>query len=74
MVINKGVVAPVAPPVTIELSGEEAKKLRRMCYYNKTVAKKFRTNPAGGQRKADDLLAFMSGLGSKLKANGVERF
>jgi hypothetical protein len=74
MIIKAGVVAPVAPPVTIELTGEEAKKLRRVCYYNKTVAQKFRGNEAGGPRKADDILAFMSSLGNSLKSKGIERF
>lgn len=74
MQISKGQVAPVAPPVTITLSGEEAKKLRRVCYYNKTVAQKFKSNPNGGSRKADDILAFMTGLGNGLKKQGVERF
>lgn len=67
-------VAPITPNITLTLTGEEAKKLRRVCYYNKTVAKKFAENEIGGQRKADDLLSFMSSLGNGLKLKGVERF
>ena len=74
MQISKGTVTPVAPPVTISLTGEEAKKLRRVCYYNKTVAQKFKSNQNGGSRKADDILAFMTSLGNSLKKQGVERF
>lgn len=74
MQVTAQVVQPVAPPVTITLSGEEAKKLRRVCYYNKTVAAKFRSNQAGGPRKADDILAFMSSLGNSLKSKGIDRY
>ena len=60
--------------VTLTLSVEDAKKLRRMCYYNKTVSKKFKGNLYGGSRKADDINAFMVSLGNGLKAKGIERF
>lgn len=65
---------PQINSVTIQLSADEAKKLRRVCYYNHTVAEKFRGNPNGGRRKGDDILAFMSSLGNSLKKQGVERF
>lgn len=67
-------VAPVKPDVTITLSHEEAKKLRRVMYYNKTVASKFSVNQNGGRRKADDINVFMGSLGNKLKAQGVDRY
>ena len=63
-----------SPSINITLSAEEATQLRRVCYYNKTVSKKYRTNPNGGVRKSQDIDAFMSNLGNKLKAANVERF
>ena len=77
MVISKSQAPAVAPPATINitLSAEEAKKLRRVCYYNKTVSKKFKTNAvAGNPRKADDINAFMVSLGEGLKGKGIERY
>jgi hypothetical protein len=65
---------PAISSVTLTLSHEEAKKLRRVCYYNKSVSRKYRDNPAGGRRKAEDIDAFMGSLGNSLKAQGVERF
>ena len=77
MVINKSTPAPVAPPavVNITLTQEEANKLRRVCYYNKTVSSKFKGNKkAGSPRKADDINAFMVSLGEGLKKQGIERY
>jgi hypothetical protein len=77
VVIAKSQPVAVAPPATISitLSAEEAKKLRRVCYYNKTVSKKFKTNAAAGNpRKADDINAFMVSLGEGLKGKGIERY
>lgn len=69
------VAAPIVKPsITITLSAEEATKLRRVCYYNKTVSRKFRDNANGGYRKAQDIDAFMGSLGNSLKAQGVDRF
>lgn len=65
---------PVISEVTLKLTPSEAQKLRRVCYYNKTVARKYRDNPVGGRRKAEDIDAFMGSLGNQLKAQGVERF
>ena len=67
-------VKPEVDSVTITLSGDEAKKLRRVCYYNKTVSARFVNNPNGGRRKGEDILAFMTSLGNSLKKQGVERF
>ena len=79
MLISKTIVpAPVVAPVetiSMTFSKEEAKKLRRVCYYNKTVSKKFKSNVvAGGPRKADDINAFMVSLGEGLKGKGIERY
>lgn len=74
MRISAAPVTPVKPDITITLSASEASKLRRVCYYNKTVAKKYRNNPVGGARKAEDIDAFLGNLGSSLKNMGVERF
>lgn len=60
--------------VVLTLSPEEAKKLRRTCYYNLTVRDRFVTNPNGGIDKAEQLCNFLSELGNKLAALGVERF
>lgn len=65
---------PVVEEVAITLSAADASKLRRMCYYNQTIARKFAGNPNGGRRKADDLLAFATNLGNSLKRQGVDRF
>lgn len=67
-------VRPQIDSVTLTLSADEASKLRRIMYYNKTVARKFRDNPNGGVRKSQDILAFATSLGNNLKAKGVERF
>lgn len=67
--------APVVKPdITITLTPAEAEQLRRVCYYNRTVAKKFKANPNGGARKSQDIDAFMGNLGNKLKTAGVNRF
>jgi len=70
--------APVAPApkpdITITLTPTEASKLRRVCYYNKTVAGKFSGNRNGGWRKSQDIDAFMASLGNSLKGKGVDRY
>lgn len=65
---------PVVSGVSLSLTASEASMLRRIMYYNKTVASKFKSNPNGGRRKADDILAFATSLGNSLKAQGIERF
>jgi hypothetical protein len=60
--------------VTIKLSADEAKVLRRVCYYNKTVAAKFRDNPTGGYSKSHAVDGFLNSLGTKLKDSGIDRF
>lgn len=74
MVVSTVAPAPVKPNITIELTPDEASKLRRACYYNKTVARKYAGNPKGSARKASYLDAFMGSLGNSLKDRGVERF
>ena len=72
---SKTVTETISPgSVDLHLSIEDAQKLRRMCYYNKTVSKKFKGNNYGGARKADDLNAFMVSLGNGLKNKGIERY
>lgn len=66
---------PSITGVTVSMSVSEATMLRRACYYNKTVAKKFAQNyEAGGSRKGADLDAFLGNLGNSLKAKGIDRF
>lgn len=60
--------------VNLNLSPSEASILRRVCYYNLTVADKFSHNPNGGYRKADEVKAFMTSLGNALKGQGIDRF
>ena len=61
--------------VDIHLSSSEAEMLRRVCYYNITVGNKFSANRvAGGYRKGQEITAFMTSLGNKLKAEGIARF
>lgn len=67
-------VAAVEGSVNIKLSTSEAKKLRRVMYYNKTVSSKFSNNPNGGWRKSQDIDAFMKDLGTQLKSGGITRF
>jgi len=64
----------VKPNVTITLNGVEAAKLRRACNFNKTVAGKFKNSPHGGDRKAEDIDAFLAGLGKSLKGAGVDQY
>jgi len=70
------VVAPPAPNVVVTLTAEEAKKLRRVCYFNITVADKENDSDRG--RACDGrgtlLRSFLNDLGNSLKAKGVERF
>ena len=65
-------VAPVSK-ITIELTAEEASKLRRVCYYNLTVQDKM-TSGAHGYLKAKTIKNFMSDLGNALKDRGIDRF
>lgn len=74
MNISTVAVAPVKPNVIVELTHEEAMKLRRVCYYNKTVSRKFASNPVGGRSKGTAIDQFLSDLGNTLKRKGVERF
>lgn len=60
--------------VSLKLSEAEAQMLRRVCYYNLTVADKFAGNPKGGHRKSNDIRAFMGSLGNSLKAQGIDRY
>lgn len=66
---------PSITGVTVSMSVSEATMLRRACYYNKTVGKKFANNVvAGGRRKGADLDAFLANLGNSLKAKDIKRF
>lgn len=67
-------VVSVKPDVTITMSHAEAMKLRRACYYNITVGKKFADNPVGGSAKGQEMKVFLDSLGNALKDKGVERF
>ena len=67
------VVAP-APNVLVTLTAEEAKKLRRVCYFNLTVAEKEAGSDRGTPGRGDILRSFLDDLGNSLKAKGVERF
>jgi hypothetical protein len=74
MVVTKTLSAPVISGVTVTFTAQEAMQLRRVCYYNKTVAHKYAGNPVGGSDKAEAIDSFLNTLGSTLKANGIERF
>ena len=67
-------VAAVSGSVVIAMSTAEAEKLRRVCYYNKTVAAKYSNNPVGGHTKSAALDSFLNELGVSLKAEGILRF
>lgn len=60
--------------IKLTLTPEEASMLRRVCYYNLTVADKFAGNPNGGHRKSYAVKSFMNSLGNSLKAKGIDRF
>jgi hypothetical protein len=60
--------------ITVTLDAAEASKLRRVCYYNKTVGQKYAGNPVGGSWKGSIITEFLGDLGSALKAANVERF
>ena len=70
------VVAPPAPNVVVTLTAEEAKKLRRVCYFNITVADKEDDSDRGREcaGRGTQLRFFLNDLGNSLKAKGVERF
>jgi len=70
------VVAPPAPNVVVTLTAEEAKKLRRVCYFNITVADKENDSDRGQACDGRGILlrSFLNDLGNNLKAKGVERF
>lgn len=60
--------------VTLNLTHEEAQILRRVMYYNLTVADKFARNPVGGWSKSAKVKSVMASIGESLKAKGIERF
>ena len=60
--------------VTLTLSHEEAQILRRVMYYNLTVADKFARNPKGGWSKSARVKGVMASIGESLKAKGIDRF
>jgi len=60
--------------VTLTLSHEEAQILRRVMYYNLTVADKFARNPKGGWSKSARVKNVMASIGESLKAKGIDRF
>lgn len=60
--------------VTLTLSHEEARILRRVMYYNLTVADKFALNPKGGWSKSARVKSVMASIGESLKAKGIDRF
>ena len=60
--------------VTLTLSHEEAQILRRVMYYNLTVADKFARNPKGGWSKSARVKSVMGAIGESLKAKGIDRF
>lgn len=72
---TKSVTPYVAPvrKITIELTADEASKLRRVCYYNLTVQDKMASG-VHGYPKAKAIKNFMSDLGNALKARGIDRF
>jgi len=76
MTVTKVVGPPSYVPgpttVTVFLSVEDAKKLRRVCYYNKTVGAKIAENVASST--AVVVKDFMNSLGNALKNQGIERF
>ena len=75
--VNKSIPVPVAPvitDVTLTLNAEEAKMLRRTCYYNLTVGERYAGNPVGSSAKGAAVSNFLSGLGNTLKAHGVDRY
>lgn len=74
MNVSTATVAPVMPNVVITLTHDEAMKLRRVCYYNKTISQKFAGNPSGGRTKASAIDIFLNDLGNSLKRKNVERF
>lgn len=58
--------------VNISLSVEEARMLRRVCYYNKTVGAKVAENVSSSN--GDIVKDFMHSLGNALKYQGIDRF
>ena len=58
--------------ITLTLSENDAKKLRRVCGFNKTVSGKIASNSDEASGAAVD--AFLYQLGSALREKGIERF
>jgi len=63
---------PGPTTINISLAVEEAKKLRRVCYYNKTVGAKVAENVSSSN--GDIVKDFMHSLGNALKYQGIDRF
>lgn len=73
-VVKNEVTTSYVKDVTITLSHEEAMVLRRACYYNITLGKKYSNSPVGGSKKGTYLRHTMGKIGESLKAAGIERF
>lgn len=74
--VTAPVVAPPLPNIVVTLSAEEAKKLRRVCYFNKTVGAKEADSDRGRAMVGRGLVLdnFLNDLGNSLKSRGVERY
>jgi hypothetical protein len=74
--VHPGAATTVLTPqtITVDMSLEEAQKLRRICYYNLTVGACFTNNPNGGVERGEAVKTFMGILGGSLKTAGVNRF
>ena len=61
--------------VTVEMTPEEAEKLRRACYFNRTIQDRISAGN-GGQAVRDgwSMYHFLNDLGNTLKGSGIKRW
>ena len=71
-VVGPASYVPGPTMVNISLSVEEARMLRRVCYYNKTVGAKVTENITSAIGVV--IKDFMSALGNNLKTQNIDRF
>ena len=65
-------VSEVHDGIIVELTSEDASKLRRACYFNKTIGE--RVAKRDGQDAGDEMHDFLSELGDSLADEGIERW
>ena len=65
-------ISEVHDGIVIELTTEDASKLRRVCYFNKTIGE--RVAERDGADAGQEIKSFLGDLGDGLADEGVERW